>query len=133
MNCKAMRLNQITVPAVDVDASLSWYQHLGFRLLVDSPTYKRLIASEGGTTLSLSEVQTPTCEPSTHLYLECDSAMALDSKVTELKQTGIVFLSEPVDQDWLWREAWLRDPSGNLVCLYFAGNNRLHPPWQVVS
>jgi len=24
------------------------------------------------------------------------------------------------------------DPSGNVVCLYHAGDNRLNPPWRVV-
>ena len=32
---------------------------------------------------------------------------------------------------WLWREARLRDPSGNVVCLYHAGDYRRHPPWRV--
>ena len=32
---------------------------------------------------------------------------------------------------WLWREARLVDPSGNVICLYHAGENRLNPPWRV--
>jgi hydroxymethylpyrimidine/phosphomethylpyrimidine kinase len=34
-------------------------------------------------------------------------------------------------QSWLWREAWLRDPAGNAVCLYHAGANRRFPPWRL--
>ena len=37
----------------------------------------------------------------------------------------------PVDQPWLWREARLRDPSGNEICLYHAGENRRFPPWRL--
>ncbi|MEM9224874.1 MAG: VOC family protein [Pseudomonadota bacterium] len=32
-----MQLNQITVPADDVPASVAFYKQLGFRQLVDSP------------------------------------------------------------------------------------------------
>ena len=32
---------------------------------------------------------------------------------------------------WLWREARVADPAGNVVCLYRAGENRLHPPWRL--
>ena len=42
-----------------------------------------------------------------------------------------MFDSGPEDQTWLWREAWLRDPDGNRLCLYHAGNNRRFPPWRV--
>jgi len=34
-------------------------------------------------------------------------------------------------EPYLWREAVLRDPSGNRIKLYHAGENRLNPPWRV--
>ena len=40
-------------------------------------------------------------------------------------------MQEPTDQHWLWREAILHDPSGNKIKLYWAGENRLNPPWRV--
>jgi hydroxymethylpyrimidine/phosphomethylpyrimidine kinase len=55
----------------------------------------------------------------------------LDAAVKALKSAGIAFDSEPVDQRWLWREARLRDPSGNPICLFHAGENRLNPPWRL--
>ena len=36
-----------------------------------------------------------------------------------------------VAQKGLWREARLRDPSGNPICLFAAGANRLNPPWRI--
>jgi hydroxymethylpyrimidine/phosphomethylpyrimidine kinase len=36
-------------------------------------------------------------------------------------------------QRWLWREAWLRDPAGNSICLYHAGDNRRFPPWRIAE
>ncbi|MEM9090279.1 MAG: VOC family protein [Cyanobacteria bacterium P01_F01_bin.53] len=62
------------------------------------------------------------------VYFETDT---LDDKVTELKQRGFLFYQDPTDESWLWREARLKDPSGNIICLYFAGNNRKNPPWRV--
>ena len=39
----------------------------------------------------------------------------------------------PQDQSWLWREAYLRDPDENIICLFHAGTNRRHPPWRLKS
>lgn len=68
-----MNLNQVTVPPLDVAASVDFYRRLGLELIVSSPQ----------------------------------------------------------DERWLWREARLPDPSGNVICLYWAGVNRLNPPWRV--
>ena len=34
-------------------------------------------------------------------------------------------------QSWQWYEAWLRDPAGNQVCIFHAGNVRRYPPWRI--
>jgi len=39
-------------------------------------------------------------------------------QMTEAQFAGLTFESDPVDQPWLWRQAHLRDPAGNLLCLY---------------
>ena len=44
---------------------------------------------------------------------------------------GIVFDGGPEDKSWRWREAWLSDPAGNRLCLYFAGDIRRFPPWRI--
>ncbi len=62
------------------------------------------------------------------LYFECED---LDARVSELKDLGLQFESEPTDQTWLWRESYLKDPNGNRVCLFNAGENRQNPPWRV--
>ena len=41
------------------------------------------------------------------------------------------FDADPQDQPWLWREAYLRDPDDNVMCLYHAGHNRQNPPWRI--
>lgn len=62
------------------------------------------------------------------VYLECDD---LDAQVRELVDRGIVFDEPPTDRPWLWREARLRDPDGNVLCLFRAGENRKSPPWRL--
>jgi catechol 2,3-dioxygenase-like lactoylglutathione lyase family enzyme len=62
------------------------------------------------------------------LYFEFDE---LDRAVARLQAADVVFESGPEDRSWLWREAIARDPDGNRVCLFHAGENRRHPPWRV--
>ena len=62
------------------------------------------------------------------MHFECDD---LDGKVAELKARGVAFDMDPTDQPWLWREAILRDPDGNVLYLFSAGENRLEPPWRL--
>jgi hypothetical protein len=48
-----------------------------------------------------------------------------------LQSRGYIFENAPRDEPWLWREARLRDPDDNVICLFFAGQNRKFPPWRV--
>jgi len=57
--------------------------------------------------------------------------LELDERVRALQREGLSFVQEPRDEPWLWREARLLDPAGNVVCLYRAGANRLDPPWRI--
>lgn len=125
-----MRLNQVTVPAFDIPASIQFYLGLGLKLIVNSPHYARFECPDGESTFSvhLSEDRSPMA--AVVVYFECAN---LDDKVSELKAIGYAFTSGPKDEPWLWREARLRDPAGNEVCLYWAGENRCHPPWRVKS
>ena len=126
-----MRLNQVTAPARDLDASIAFYRQLGFKLIVKSPHYARFEVREGGATFSLHLADGQIArENAPQIYLECDD---VDAEVARLKAAGIAFEREPAMQTWLWYEAWLRDPAGNALCLYRAGVNRTHPPWRIES
>jgi catechol 2,3-dioxygenase-like lactoylglutathione lyase family enzyme len=120
-----MRLNQITIPANGLHDSIIFYQNLGFILIVKNDHYARL---ENPSDLSTLPLELRSGGDGVHVYFECDD---LDSEVATLKEKGIVFDNGPSDQAWLWREAWLRDPAGNKLCLYFAGENRRYPPWRL--
>jgi catechol 2,3-dioxygenase-like lactoylglutathione lyase family enzyme len=124
-----MRLNQVTVPALDVEKSVAFYQGLGLRLIVAAlPRYARFECPDGGSTFSVHQVERLPESLGAVVYFECEN---LDSKVRELQAHGYSFTHEPKDERWLWREARLPDPSGNVICLYFAGENRRHPPWRI--
>lgn len=124
-----MNLNQVTVPSTDVARAVEFYKRLGLIQIVESlPKYVRFVCPDGDTTFSIHVADQPAGTPGVVVYFECDD---LDERVAQLRQAGISFESDPVDQPWLWREAYLRDPDGNLICLYYAGANRLNPPWRL--
>lgn len=126
-----MKLNQVTVPSTDVPRSIEFYKRLGLIQIVDSPPkYARFVCPDGDATFSVHHVDELATGARPVVYFECEN---LDVMVEALKARGITFDSDPVDKPWLWREAYLRDPDGNLICLYFAGENRLDPPWRITS
>jgi len=120
-------LNQVTVPCRDYAASLRFYRSLGLVPIVeDPPGYARFECPDGGSTFSLHGREGGDDE--VVVYFEVAD---LDARVAALRAGGLAFESGPEDQPWLWREATLRDPAGNLVCLYRAGEARRFPPWRV--
>ena len=124
-----MNLNQITIPSLDLNRSVPFYQKLGLLLIVDAlPHYARFECPDGNATFSIHRVDRLPEGEGIYVYFECND---LDERVQLLKKQGIVFDQEPTDQNWLWREARLKDPDGNQLVLYYAGENRLNPPWRV--
>ncbi|MDP5281448.1 bifunctional hydroxymethylpyrimidine kinase/phosphomethylpyrimidine kinase [Sphingomonas sp. DG1-23] len=118
-------LNQVTVPARDLAASERFYRLLGLRQVVRaSPRYARF-ESEGGATFSIATDESYTAPVA---YFECGD---LDVTVAYLQQQGVKFEAEPKDEPWGWREARLRDPAGNAIRLYQAGEMRRFPPWRL--
>lgn len=125
-----MILNQVTLPSSDLSRGVEFYRALGFQLIVDAlPRYARFEIPPDGATLSLHRVEAPVTNCGQVIYFECED---LDERVRTLEATGIAFDQLPRDEPWLWREARLRDPDGNVLCLYRAGANRRYPPWRVV-
>jgi len=122
-----MNLNQVTLPAQDYDASVAFYWQLGLRQIVDSPGRYARFECPGGATLSI-HVEAGRQAGDSVFYLE---SAQLDSWVENLRAAGIVFETAPEDQSWGWREAHLRDPAGNRLCLYRAGEHRRFPPWRM--
>ena len=118
-----MRLNQVTIPSIDVKRSVEFYKRLGLIQIVESlPNYARFVCPDGDSTFSVHRVERVATGEKPVVYFECDD---LDQTVAELEQRGVKLDSGPLDQSWLWREAYLRDPDGNVICLYSARREQI--------
>lgn len=123
-----MNLNQITVPSLDIPKSIAFYQKMGLKLIVKSDHYARFECPDGTSTFSIHLADELPKGHGISVYFECED---LDNKVDDLIGKGIQFDELPNDKPWLWREAYLKDPDGNQLILFFAGENRLNPPWRI--
>jgi len=123
------RLNQVTVTGTNYERSVDFYRRIGLVQIVDSPDtgYARF-ETAGGVTFSVQIDPEEKIIATTAIYLECDD---LDERVEQLARSGIMFEHGPRNQPWMWREARLRDPDGNIIFFYKAGEHRRFPPWRM--
>ncbi len=123
-----MNLNQVTVPSLDVAKSVTFYEKLGLQIIVKAlPNYARFVCPDGNTTFSIHKVEELPKGTGISIYFECEN---LDEYVNKLIKKGISFNELPNDKPWLWREARLKDLDGNVLVLFFGGENRINPPWR---
>lgn len=124
-----MNLNQVTIFSEKPVETVEFFEKLGLIRIVDSlPRYARLECPDGEATLSVNIADKVVVTDNVYLYFECDD---LDEEVDRLKGIGLTFEQDPLDTPWLWRQAYLRDPNGNKICLFRAGENRKDPPWRL--
>jgi catechol 2,3-dioxygenase-like lactoylglutathione lyase family enzyme len=116
-----MNLNQITLPSRNVAESIAFFLRMGFMQIVDAPHYARFECPSGDATFSVHEAKELAENSGVVVYFETDD---LDGIVKRLEDEGLGFYQQPRDEPWLWREARLKDPSGNIICLYLAGSTR---------
>lgn len=122
-----MDLNQVTLPVKNMTEAVRFYLILGFTQIVDTPHYARFSCPTGNSTFSLL-LENEDFENHSVIYFEHED---LDTLCQNLSKKGIQFEQAPTVQLYLWKEAILKDPSGNKIKLYWAGENRLNPPWKV--
>ena len=122
-----MELNQVTLPVTNMTEAVGFYLTLGFTQIVDTPHYARFTCPQGNSTFSLS-LESESAQNHSVIYFEHE---ALDELYALLVEKGIHFEQAPTEQRYLWKEAVLKDPSGNKIKLYWAGENRVNPPWKV--
>ena len=123
-----MNLNQVTLPALNIAESVSFYSKLGLTQIVDSEHYARFECPDGDATFSIHVAEASDVGGTAAIYFEHE---ALDALCDHLTSEGLEFSQMPKDESWLWREAWLNDPSGNSICLFWAGENRKNPTWRI--
>lgn len=129
----SLRLNQVTLGAVDFAASVSFYERLGLKLIVHSPPrYARLEfpISEyemDPATLSLHSVEADWAAPENWplIYFEVDDVAGF------LSDANCQPVSLPEIKSHLWEEADILDPSGNRIRIFKAGTARRFPPWRI--
>ena len=128
-----LRLNQVTLGAIDMAASVLFYKRLGLTLIVDSaPRYVRFEFPDppaGGepATLSLHGVQKDwrPAEEWPLIYFEVDDLAAF------IAAADLTPLSPPEMMSYDWEEADILDPSGNRIRLFKAGRARRFPDWRI--
>ena len=129
-----MNLNQVTIYTDKTIETVEFFEKLGLRRIVDSlPRYARLECPDGDSTLSVLEFGELTPVESLNnvvVYFDCAD---LDVEYERLTAAGLEFIEPPTDRPWLWRQAFLKDPNGNKICLFNAGENRKNPPWRILQ
>ena len=129
-----MNLNQVTVPVTNVPRSIEFYKQLGLKLIVHTDDdYARFECPGGDSTFSLHRVDSSPSKPNgIWVYFEVED---VDQVICELasKIDPTLIEEKPTDQSWLWREARLKDPDGNQIIIYRAGENRKNPPWKITK
>ncbi|MCI4644748.1 MAG: VOC family protein [Hyphomonadaceae bacterium] len=130
-----MQLNQVTLPCTDLEASAAFYETLGLRRIVYSPPrYARFECPTSDTlepsTLSIELVDGWAGSDWPLVYLETAD---LAATAAHLEGAGLILLTTPEMQSYLWKEADIRDPAGNRIRLFEAGTARRFPPWRIKS
>ncbi len=111
--------------AVDFYAGL-----LGFETIeIELPSYARLRSPKGTQTIGLHAIgegqEVDTRTEGVRLYFEVRD---LDALCERLVSKGVRFSQMPKDMEWGWRHAYLTDPDGHELSLYWAGERRLRTP-----
>jgi catechol 2,3-dioxygenase-like lactoylglutathione lyase family enzyme len=111
----------------DMAASRAFYEGaLGFKAIDEHPgVYARLRSPGGRTTIALhlldaGQRMRPAME-GVRLYFE---VKPLEKFCKSLKQQGVKFDQEPALMPWGWKHAYLKDPDGHEISLYWAGRKR---------
>lgn len=111
-----------------MDVSIQFYKDLGLELIVHTHgDYARFLCPQGGSTFSLHRVDRVTASQ-TVVYFEVDD---IQKTFEELKNSGFLIVEEIEEKPWLWTEFKLKDPSGNNIIIFNAGENRINPPWRI--
>src|SRR5271157_5398268 len=125
-----LSFNHAMVYARDVQRALGFYRDLlGFKLVDEfrhegNPVYARLRAPGGDGTIALhlAGPGTPLASDGVRLYFEIRE---LDDFCRKLQAKGFYITQMPRMMPWGWRHAYLNDPDGHEISIYWAGENRM--------
>lgn len=126
-----LAFNHVMVYARNVQRAMYFYRDLlGFKLLElfegqGMPCYARLRSPAGRTTIALHEFESgvnPPDREGIRLYFEVKE---LDRLCKKLVGEGVEIQQMPKRMPWGWKHAYLKDPDGHELSLYWAGQKRL--------
>jgi len=126
-----LTFNHAMIYVKDVNRALGFYRDLlGFKLIEDfrfdgTPVYARLRAPSGDGTIALHQAgaSASIASEGVRLYFEVRD---LDDFCQKLIRKGFYITQMPRMMEWGWRHAYLNDPDGHEISLYWAGEMR----WQ---
>ena len=125
-----LTFNHAMIYVKDVERALHFYHDLmGFKLIEDfryegSAVYARLRAPGGDGTIALhlAGPGVSLASDGVRLYFEIRD---LDGFCRKLQQKDFYITQMPRMMPWGWRHAYLNDPDGHEISLYWAGENRM--------
>jgi catechol 2,3-dioxygenase-like lactoylglutathione lyase family enzyme len=125
-----LTFNHAMIYSKDVGRALGFYRDLlGFKLIEDfrfegKPVYARLRAPGGDCTIALHQAEqgASLVSDGVRLYFEVRD---LDNFCRRLQQKNFYITQLPRMMPWGWRHAYLNDPDGHEISLYWAGENRM--------
>ncbi len=125
-----LSFNHAMVYVKDVERGLGFYRDLlGFKLIddfryEDKAVYARLRAPGGDGTIALHQAgpEASVASDGVRLYFE---VRELDDFCRKLQQKNFYITKMPSMMPWGWRHAYLNDPDGHEISLYWAGENRM--------
>ena len=125
-----LNFNHAMIYVKDVERGINFYRGwLGFKLIEDfryegKPVYARLRAPGGEGTIALHQAGpgASIASEGVRLYFEVRD---LDDFCRSLQKRGFYFTQLPTLMPWGWRHAYLNDPEGHEISLYWAGENRM--------
>ena len=125
-----LTFNHAMIYCKDVQRVLDFYREwMGFKLIEDFKyegrvVYARMRAPGGDGTIALHQAGPGASVSSdgVRLYFE---VRELDDFCRRLQKRGFYFTQLPTMMPWGWRHAYLNDPEGHEISLYWAGENRM--------
>ncbi len=125
-----LTFNHAMIYVKDVGRALDFYRDwLGFRVIEDfrhegKSVYARMHAPGGDGTIALHQAGpgASVASDGVRLYFEVRD---LDGFCRSLQRRGFYFTQLPTMMPWGWRHAYLNDPEGHEISLYWAGENRM--------